>query len=340
MLWKCHFIVCNLLFIYLCQWNCGFPLQQKHLRNLYLGAGVRAGRSDTKTHLWGGDKRQIFMRSVSVSVWELFSEFTFRKIRPCFEKCAAYETHRALWGSGDFANAFWISICALGRDSLQVPLGRAPFPCCSPHLCCIWWFLTALAAPCHWDQNGALNPRVWQAESCAGAAAGQSRGAGGLWVVNTGLPLPILCNLSGVLVLGCLLPESRANRVQFHSVCIFSPSDAVLCLIRCAFPPGWLLQHWQRKLWKVQALCRQALWCLWHPSRQSEYQEYLQFSNSLVVCLKASGNMLSEIAKFNLPAPWGQSIYSERCTLWSSGIGGCFLILQILNNYFWTWEKT
>lgn len=75
------------------------------------------------------------MKSVSVSVWELFSEFVFREIRASFEKCAADETHWALWDLVEFVNASWISICALGWESLQVPLGRAPFPCCSPLLC-------------------------------------------------------------------------------------------------------------------------------------------------------------------------------------------------------------
>lgn len=69
---------------------------------------------------------------------------------------------------------------------------------------------------------GPWTPRsVWQAESWAGAAAGQSRGACGLWVVNTGLPQSILCSLSGFSALGCLLPESGADKARFHSVCIF-----------------------------------------------------------------------------------------------------------------------
>lgn len=79
------------------------------------------------------------MKSVSVSVWELLREFMLRKMRACFEKCAADETLWALWDSVDFASASWIYVCALGWESLQVALGTAPSPCCSPFPLCPLW---------------------------------------------------------------------------------------------------------------------------------------------------------------------------------------------------------
>lgn len=72
------------------------------------------------------------MESVSVSASELFREFVFRKIRACFEKCAADETHLAPWSSVHCADAFWILIHALGWESLQVLLGMAASPGSSP----------------------------------------------------------------------------------------------------------------------------------------------------------------------------------------------------------------
>lgn len=72
------------------------------------------------------------MKSVSVSALELFREFVFRKIRACFEKCAADETHLAPWHSVGFANAFWLLVRASGWESLQVLRGTAASPHRSP----------------------------------------------------------------------------------------------------------------------------------------------------------------------------------------------------------------
>lgn len=66
------------------------------------------------------------MKSVSVSASELYRESVFRKIRVCLEKCAADETHLALWDSVCFANASgFVSMPWGGRGHRSCRHGRS-----------------------------------------------------------------------------------------------------------------------------------------------------------------------------------------------------------------------
>lgn len=101
------------------------------------------------------------------------------------------------------------------------------------------------------------------------------------------------------------LPTHILQSPVTQACILFFPSDVVLSFCWYPFPLGWLLQHWQRQLWKIEALCRQALWCPGHPSGQGECWEwFFLLSSSLMKCERASGNLLSEMAKFNLAAAW------------------------------------
>lgn len=141
--------------------------------------------------------------------------------------------------------------------------------------------------------------------SWAGAAAGQSRAACGLWAVDSGC----LCPSSAIWIFSSWLPASRAGLTKCSfTVYIFfllvmqcSASLDVLFLLDGSYSIG--KGSFERSKHFAGKLC-DALDI--HPDRVSVRNISSNFPIAWPVCLKASGNVLSDIAKFNLP--WGQSI--------------------------------
>lgn len=74
--------------------------------------------------------------------------------------------------------------------------------------------------------------------------------------------------------------QTVGKLIVTHSVPL-SPRDVVLGCGGRPVSDRWLSQHWERELWKVQALCHHGLWCSGHQPQEGECK-------SRCLCMRAS----------------------------------------------------